>query len=88
MSLATDNETDGVVWIVSFSVAENGQFLDYAVDSFDLQAHPRAHSKLSGLMGKGVFTDYQEAEEWAKKQLAGCSQCGRGCGGGCCGNRR
>lgn len=88
MSLTTGNATGNVVWIVSFNVDENGRFLDYAVDTFDIEAHPRANSKLSGLMGKGVFTNYEEAEEWAKKQLAGCNkECCRGCGG-CCGNRQ
>jgi hypothetical protein len=89
MSAPADGADHKTVWVVSFQVNADGLFLDYAVDAFDLEKHPGAFSKLSGLMGKGVFTDYEEAEEWAKQQLAGCSRgCGgKGCAGGCCANR-
>lgn len=75
-----------VVWIVSFQINEKGQFLDYEIDQFDLGEHPGSVSKLTPLIGKGVFTSAEEARKWAEKQFSGqsgCSGCGCG-GGGCC----
>jgi hypothetical protein len=58
-----------IVWVVSFAVDEEGEFLDYAVDEFDLtQCSSTVAGQLQGLMDKGVFGNMEDAERWAKQQ--------------------
>ena len=61
-----------IVWVVSFAVDEEGQFLDYAVEEFNLtQCTSTVAGHLRELMGKGVFDNFEAAEHWAKKQTQG-----------------
>ncbi|MDD4600665.1 hypothetical protein SDC9_11330 [bioreactor metagenome] len=73
-----------VVWIVSFEVDAAGNFLDYAVEQFDLREHSGSADKLNPLLGKGVFESAEEAKLWAEKQFSNCNTGCSGCGGGCC----
>ncbi len=70
-----------IVWMVSFKIEENGDFSDYMVDKVDL-ANYRNHTaeRLRAKMGKGIFHNVEEAEEWAKTQMARCNcecKCGK-----------
>jgi hypothetical protein len=74
-----------IVWVVSFAVDEEGQFLDYAVDEFDLtQCSSTVAGHLQELMGQGVFGDLEDAERWAKEQTQETSCCHKQTGARTC----
>jgi len=73
------------VWLVSFTVGEDGSLLEYFIEEKDLADYRRdIADKLIEKLGKGLFDSKQEAEEWANAQMTEPS-CECGCKtGGCC----
>lgn len=62
-----------MVWVVSFAVSENGEFLDYDVNEFDLaRCSNNVAGQLRELAGKGVFDNIEEAEDWGRAQMHRC----------------
>jgi hypothetical protein len=81
-----------LVWVVSFAIDEDGQYADYAIDIYDLYTlSEKAAMHLREQMGKGVFLNAEEAEDWARLQVQprNCGGCKQGredseSGKGCC----
>ncbi|CUH96254.1 hypothetical protein P22_2344 [Propionispora sp. 2/2-37] len=76
--------TKELVWVVSFGIDEDGSFSDYLVEQIDLGNYSRqAAENLRNKMGKGVFYNSREAEEWAQKQMEE-PVCNCSCAKRCC----
>lgn len=59
------------IWVVSFGIGEVGEYCDYEIDALALDAcSSKMRKTLMAKLGKGVFTQQAEAEEWAASQLA------------------
>lgn len=74
-------------WMVSFVVNEDGSLGDYELEEVNLDFYnSTAANKLRAKIGKGLFTNAEEARMWAEAQLGDkscgcrCGSSGKGCG--------
>ncbi len=74
------------VWMVSFTINEDGSLGEYHMEQIDLSMYRfDTAEKLRSQTGRGLFGTAEEAEGWAKVQT-GRKSCGCNCskvGGGC-----